>query len=308
MIRLLIIATGTAACVATLSHLIIESLSERARRRVRELTPQLPPTEQELIARLNAIVRSALPRVGKQLIPADQEQRSRLAVRLMHAGFYGPHAVPIYLVARLVISALPALIGLLLFSLGVITTRRGLINFLGGSLLVFVGSGHWLDNRKAARQLVLRHALPDAVDLITICMSGGLSLIAARQRVADEVRTANPPLARELRIVEREMQLGNPLPEGLMRFANRTDLTEVRNLAVVISLADRYGASMCETLESFSADLRIKRRQSAEKMARKAAIKILIPTLLFIFPSIFVVILGPAVIRILGILHNLTGR
>ncbi|MFN6104208.1 MAG: type II secretion system F family protein [Planctomycetaceae bacterium] len=308
MIRLVLIAAGAAACVATLSHLVLESLSERTRRRVRELSPQLPPTERELVARLNAMVRSTLPKVGEQLLPSDKEQRSRLAVRLMHAGYYGPHAVPVYLLVRLVISSLPALIGLLLFFLGVITTRRGLMNCVAGSLLVFIGSGHWLDNRKAARQLVLRHALPDAVDLIAICMSGGLSLIAALQRVADELVTAHPPLARELRIVEREMQLGSTLPEGLIRFAYRTDLSEVRNLAVVVNLAERYGSSMCQTLESFSVDLRVKRRQAAEKMARKAAIKVMIPTLLFIFPSIFVVILGPAVVRIYGILNSLTGR
>lgn len=308
MIRLLFFAAGTATLLAALSHLILGSISERTRRRVRELRPELPPTERELLARFNMMVRSALPRVGEQLLPADKEQRSRLAVRLMHAGYYGPHAVPIYLGARLFVSVLPALIGLFLFSLGVITTRRGLMNCVAGSLLVFIGSGHWLDNRKAARQLVLRHALPDAVDLIAICMSGGLSLLAALQRVADELRTAHPPLARELRIVEREMQLGNTLPEGLMRFADRTDLAEVRNLAVVINLAERYGSSMCQTLETFSVDLRVKRRQAAEKTARKAAIKVMIPTLLFIFPSIFVVILGPAVVRIYGILNSLTGR
>lgn len=308
MIRLLLFATGAAALSAALSHLVLGRLSERTRRRVRELSPQLPPTERELVSRLNTLVRSTLPKVGAQLLPADKEQRSRLAVRLMHAGYYGPHAVPVYLVVRLVISALPALIGLLLFVLGEITTRRGMTNCVAGSLLVFVGSGLWLDNRKAARQLQLRHALPDAVDLIAICMNGGLSLIAALQRVADELMTAHPPLARELRIVEREMQVGNTLPEGLMRFAHRTDLAEVRNLAVVINLAERYGSSMCQTLETFSVDLRVKRRQAAEKMARKAAIKVMIPTLLFIFPSIFVVILGPALVRIYGILNGLTER
>lgn len=308
MIRLMFFAAGIATLLAALSHLILGGISERTRRRLRELHPEPPPTERDLIAQLNAMVRSALPRVGAQLLPADKEQRSRLAVRLMHAGYYGPHTVPIYLATRLFVSALPALIGLLLFSLGVITTRRGLMNCVAGSLMVFIGSGHWLDNRKAARQLVLRHALPDAIDLIAICMSGGLSLLAALQRVADELMTAHPPLARELRIVEREMQLGSRLPEGLMRFADRTDLVEVRNLSIVINLAERYGSSICQTLETFSVDLRVKRRQAAEKMARKAAIKVMIPTLLFIFPSIFVVILGPAVVRIYGILNSLTGR
>jgi tight adherence protein C len=291
-----------------LSHLLLSRDGKQIRRRLSELQPELPPTQKELISRLNNMVRSTLPKMGETLIPADKEQRSRLAMRLMHAGYYGPHAVQIYLVVRLAISALPAVIGTLLLALGVLTTRRSLTNCCAGSLLVFIGSGHWLDHLKAARQLVLRHALPDAVDLIAICMSGGLSLNASLQRVTDELMTAHPELARELRIVEREILLGSTLPEALLRFAHRTDLAEVRNLGAVVNLAERYGASMCRTFEGFSIDLRVKRRQSAEKMARKAAIKVMIPTLLFIFPSIFVVILGPAVVRIYEILHNLTGR
>lgn len=308
MTRLFLFAAGAASLSALLTHVLFRRHSDQTRRRLSDLRPELPPSEKELISRLNDMVRATLPKVGKTLLPADQEQRSRLAMRLMHAGYYGPHAVPIYLAVRLLISALPAILGTVLFLLGVLTTRRSLTNCWAGSLLVFIGSGHWLDNRKAARQLELRHALPDAVDLIAICMSGGLSLNASLQRVTDELMTAHPPLARELRIIEREMQLGSSLPDALLRFAHRTDLAEIRNFAAVVNLAERYGSSMCRTLETFSIDLRVKRRQSAEKSARKAAIKVMIPTLLFIFPSIFVVILGPAVVRIYGILHGLTGR
>jgi len=306
MIRLMVIAAAVASLVTTLAHLFLGQKQERIRRRVQELRPEREPSQRELITRLNDMVRSTLPRMGETLIPTNSDERSRLATRLIHAGYYSPNAVPIYLATRLAISLLPAFIGSILFFSGFLTTKRALTNSMALSLLVFIGSGHWLDNRKQARQLSLRQGLPDTIDLIVICMSGGLSLNAALQRVTDELMTAHPMLARELRIVEREIQLGSSLPEALLRFAQRTDLAEIRNLSAVVNLAERYGSSMCRTLESFSADLRVKRKQSAEKTARKAAIKVMIPTLLFIFPAIFVVILGPAVVHIYEILHSLT--
>jgi tight adherence protein C len=308
MIRLVILATAAASLTTALVHLFQGRHQLRIRRRMDELLPERATSQQEIIARINAIVRSTLPKMGETLAPIDTEQRSRLATRLMHAGYYSPHAVPIYLASRLTISVLPAAIGLALFFFGILTTKRALTNSMAISMLVFIGSGHWLDNRKQLRQRSLRHALPDAIDLIVICMSGGLSLNAALQRVTDELMTAHPMLAREMRILDRELQLGSNLAEALLRLANRTDLSEVRSLAAVVNLAERYGSSMCRTLESYSADLRVKRKQAAEKSARKAAIKVMVPTLLFIFPALFVVILGPAVASIYEILHSLTNR
>jgi tight adherence protein C len=182
------------------------------------------------------------------------------------------------------------------------------MNCVAVGLLIFVGMGHWLDRRKQQRQRVVQKGLADAVDLIVICVSGGLGLNAAVQRVTDELETSHPLLARELRIIEREIQLGSSLPEALLRFAERTDVSEGRSLSSVISVAERFGSSICRTLESFASELRVRRKQAAEKLARKAAVKVLIPTLLFIFPSIFVVILGPAAIRIYGILGGLVHR
>ena len=306
MIRLILLAAAIASLTTTIAHFVLGRRQDRIRRRVQELHPEREQSQREMIALFNQMVRSTIPRMGETLVPSNTEERSRLATRLLHAGYYSPNAVPIYLATRLAISLLPAFIGAILFFSGVFVTKRALTNSMALSLLVFIGSGHWLDNRKQARQLSLRHSLPDTIDLIVICMSGGLSLNAALQRVTDELVTAHPILARELRIVEREMQLGSSLPEALLRFARRTDLVELRNLSAVINLAERYGSSMCRTLESFSADLRIKRKQAAEKAARKAAIKVMIPTLLFIFPAIFVVILGPAVVHIYEILHSLT--
>ena len=123
--------------------------------------------------------------------------------------------------------------------------------------------------------------------------------------MADELRTAHPLLAAELNIVQREIQLGRSPGESLRQMGQRTDLEEIRSLASVIIQAEQFGASLVKSLRVHAETLRLKRQQRAEEMAQKAATKILFPTLLFIFPAIFVVILGPAVIHVTNIFNKL---
>ena len=167
-----------------------------------------------------------------------------------------------------------------------------------------IGPSFWLDKKKAQRQTSLRRSLPDALDVLVICMEGGLSLPASLQRVADELQTAHPLLATELHIAQRDVQLGRSPGEALRHFGERSDLEEIRSLASVIIQADRYGASLVKSLRVHAETLRLKRRQHAEEMAQKAGLKLLFPTVLFIFPAMFVVILGPAMTRILRVFNE----
>src|SRR5262249_32991220 len=164
-----------------------------------------------------------------------------------------------------------------------------------------IGPSLWLDKRKAARQTAFRRALPDALDVMVICLEGGLSLPGAIRRVGGELRTAHPMLAAELNIVQREIQLGRSPGEALQHFATRCDLEEVRGLASVIAQAERFGASIVKALRVHAETLRVKRLQYAEEMAQKAATKLLIPTILCIFPCVFVVVMSPAVIQLMDI-------
>jgi tight adherence protein C len=119
------------------------------------------------------------------------------------------------------------------------------------------------------------------------------------RRVAGELRTAHPLLATELNIVQREVQMGRSSGEALRHFAERSDLEEIRSLASVVIQAERYGASLVKALRVHAETLRIKRLQQAEEMAQKAATKVLFPTVLFIMPCIFIIILGPGVIQLM---------
>jgi tight adherence protein C len=249
--------------------------------------------------------RAALPRMGAPLMPKDLEERTRLQTRLLHAGLYGRQAMAFFLGVKMSLTVTPAALGLLAGLAGLVALQNGLIFGALLSIIGLIGPSFWLDRRKAKRQIQLRRALPDALDLLVICLEGGLSLPGAIRRVASELRLAHPVLAAELAIVQRETQLGRSTGEALQRFADRSDLEEVRSLAAVIAQAERYGASLAKALRVHAEALRTKRMQRAEEMAQKAVIKLLVPTILFIFPGIFLVVLGPAIIQILALFDRL---
>jgi len=251
------------------------------------------------------LARTTLPRVAAPLVPENEEERTMLKSRLIHAGLYSPQAMPIFLGMKMLLMVTPALIGLGVGLLGVFPVRQCVLAGALAGVLGMVGPSLWLDWMKKKRQTGLRRALPDALDVLVICLEGGLSLPGALRRVAGELRSAHRLLAGELNIVQREIQLGQPTGEAMAHLGERSDLEEIRSLAAVITQADRFGASLVKSLRVHADTLRLKRQQRAEEMAQKAGTKILFPTLLFIFPAIFVVILGPAAIQIMDMMGKM---
>lgn len=248
--------------------------------------------------RISMLARKALPRLGTSMVPTNEGERTRLKSRLVYAGYYSQQAMPIFMGIKMLLMVAPALAGFVLGLFGIVTMR---ISLLGGACLGIVGMigpSLWLDNRKANRQSKLRRALPDALDLLVICLEGGLSLQGALKRISLELKSAHPELAMELSIVQREIQLGRTPGESLQELGKRTDLEEINSLSAVITQSERFGASLVKSLRIHSDALRQSRQQRAEEMGQKAATKVLFPTLLFIFPAMFVVILGPAAIQI----------
>ena len=252
-----------------------------------------------------SFARTALPRMGTALVPTDEEERTLLKTRLIHAGFYGRQAMPIFLGVKMLLMVSPALVGLAAGLVGLTTVQYGVIGGGCAGILGMIGPSFWLDNMKAKRQSRFRRALPDALDVLVICVEGGLSMPAALRRICGELRTAHPELAAELNVVQREVQLGRSTGEALQQMGIRTDLEEVRSLASVITQSEKFGASLVKSLRVHAETLREKRKQRAEEMAAKAATKVLFPTLLFIFPAIFVVILGPAAFQVMEALGNM---
>jgi tight adherence protein C len=170
--------------------------------------------------------------------------------------------------------------------------------------LTAIGLGYllpdfWLGNRISARQARIRLGLPDVLDLLVICIEAGLSLDQAVARTAEELNLAQPAICDELAIVVLEQRAGCPRSDAWKHFAERTNVDSVRNLVSVLVQSEKFGTSIAKTLRVHSDTLRTQRRQKVEEQAAKTTVKLVFPLVLFIFPSLFLVTLGPAAITIM---------
>ncbi len=298
---------ASAAFVMVSSLVLLVSLLVGGRRtrldsRLRDLSGQGGPAMDTIT--LGKIASTTLPRMGTPFIPTDEGERTKLQTRLIHAGLYRRQAMVVFLGVKVLLIA-PAFLCVAASLMGVVTLWQGLIIGLCLGISGLIGPSFWLDRMKRKRQSNFRRALPDALDVLVICLEGGLSLSAGLRRVSTELRTAHPELASELAIVQREVQLGLTSGEALKKMGERSDLEEVRSLASVILQSERLGASLVKALRVHSESLRLKRYQRAEEKAAVAATKVLFPTLLFILPAVFVVVLGPAAFRLIEMLGKM---
>lgn len=294
----------SAVSLVVLAALLLTGRNQRLEGRIQQLAGNARPIAQQ--DAMAEFTRTMLPKLGARLMPESDKQRSRLKSRLIYAGLYSPRAMAVFLAVRLILMLVPLVIALLLWVAGVVpmtyATAFATLGFGLGALV----PNFWLDSRKTRRQTIFQRTLPDALDMIVICLKAGLSLQSAFQRIAAEATMIHPLLALELNINQREMQMGRTIGEALRHFADRTDLEELRNLATVVSQAERLGASAVQSMKVHAESLRIKRLQRAEELAQKASTKIVFPTILCIFPAIFIVVLGPAVFQINDLFSQLS--
>ena len=162
--------------------------------------------------------------------------------------------------------------------------------------------GAFLKSRARKRQEEITDALPDALDLLTVCVEAGLGINSAFVRIAEEFRLSSPMLSEEFGIVNREMVAGKPRMEALRALAERTGVEDLKSLVAMLIQTERLGTSLAQSLRVHSDSLRVRRRQRAEEAAAKTTIKLVFPLVFLLFPALFIVILGPGVIQILHIL------
>ena len=159
----------------------------------------------------------------------------------------------------------------------------------------------WLRSAIASRKDALQRAIPDALDLMVVCVEAGLGLDQAIGRVGEEVKRAHPELSDELNILALELRTGCHRQEALRNLAHRTDLEEVRNLVALLVQTDRFGTSIGQALRVHADSMRTTRRLKAEELAAKLPVKLLLPLIFFIFPSMFIVVIGPACIKMMRV-------
>jgi tight adherence protein C len=232
-------------------------------------------------------------------MPHEEKRLAERKQQLVQAGFYGNKALRIFSgVQFALILILPGVGVAIPYACGLLPLRWALIASAIASSLGLLLPSAWLRRRVKQRQRELRQGLPDTLDMLVLCLEGGVSLVAAMQRVTTELHVVHPVLGGEMNIVQREIQLGLSVGAALKKLGERCGLADVRDLASVLLQSERFGASMVKAVRTYSESWRQERQNQAEELAQKAAVKILFPTLLCIFPAIFIVLLGPAAFQI----------
>lgn len=247
----------------------------------------------------------SLSRVGAALLPEDEGRLSRIRTRMMQAGLYRKHSTALFTGIRVLCMVAPLAVGISLSLFGMMTLPQGVAVGTLVGLLGYLMPALWLTHLKRSRQTQIRRALPDALDVIVVCLEGGLSLSGSMEKVSQELSDAHPLLAAELAIVRREIQLGRTTGEALRQFADRFDAEELRSLASVVIQAERFGASIVKAFRVHADGLRLRRYQQAEAKAQKAPVKLIFPTVLCIFPALYIVLMGPAGVELLKLLDSL---
>jgi tight adherence protein C len=296
---LLLAVFGVAGSLALLVGLLLSG-SGRIESRLADLSPR---DESGGLAQSASVW---LPKIGRVLASDNESTKSYIQTRLIQAGFYRRHSAGVFLGTKLILMLLPVAVGALISAAGWLPLEYGV---LYGALVGLAGTqlpGLWLSGRTARRRKKMRRALPDALDVIVICLEGGLSLPAAFARVSDELHAAYPLLASEMIIVRKAIELGRSTGEAFQDLADRFDADELRSMAVLIGQAERFGSSLVRTLRVQADGLRTARYQHAEAMAQKAPLKLIFPTVFCIFPALYIILMGPAGVQILEVIKQMS--
>jgi tight adherence protein C len=228
----------------------------------------------------------------------DPRRRSQLREVMVHAGFRDEGAVAIYWGARVtLLVGLGLGVGLLVQVLSG-EGLKALIAGVWGAVFGWVAPAVYVGRRARGRQREFQRTLPDALDLLIVCVEAGLALNQAFVRVAEEIRHVSTLVSGELSLVNFEIRAGVPREEALRNLGERTGVDDVRSLVAMLIQTDRFGTSIAQALRVHSDSLRTKRRQRTEEAAAKTTIKLVFPLACCIFPALFVVILGPAMVSI----------
>jgi len=286
-----------AACIGSLAFFFLFGGSRVRQRLGIQTKPGLRPAVDDSPAVLPpALVEKFEEKLG---IKKDSSKAKELKKQMVQAGIYSDRPLSVFLGLKVGLPlALPILVIPMLWGRGfgkltLVALAYGLL--VGGYFLPTLFLRRMIDSR----QKKIKQALPDALDLLVVCVEAGQGLNAAMKRVSEDFMVSCPALAKELNLVNLEINAGLEREQALRNLADRTGVEEVASLCSILIQSDRFGTSVATALKVQSETLRTTRRQKLEELAAKTPVKLIFPLLLFIFPAIMVVILGPAVIRIM---------
>jgi tight adherence protein C len=275
---------------------ILTWIADPARRKLEALSPAQADLDGESWSNQ---VRRLIKPVARFVLPTDNKERGAMEKTLLHAGFRSSTAIPVFYALKTGL-ALLFLIAWLSCSILFPKLTSGQVMFyaIAAAFAGLVLPNFVLNRLLERRQKALRHAFPDALDMLVVCVESGLGLSAALQRVADELAVSHPELATELAQVNAETRAGVEREVALRHLADRTGLEDIRGLVGLLVQTMRFGTSVADSLRVYSEEFRDKRMQKAEEQAAKIGTKLIFPLVTCLFPGFFVVAVGPAVIRL----------
>lgn len=240
-----------------------------------------------------------------KLLPPSATEARNLQKKLMHAGYRSSEAPVIYRAIQLAsMGGFPVAIALLCAVMAW-PLNKAIVYIILAFVVGFFLPRYFLNRSISKRQRLLRWGLADALDLMVVCVEAGLGLNAAMMRVATELREVHYDIAVEFELANLEIRVGRERDEALRNLAERTGVDDLRSLVAMLIQTDKFGTSIAKGLRVFSDSLRTKRRQRAEQEAQKAAVKLLFPLACFLFPCLFIAILGPAALNLIDTLGKM---
>lgn len=250
------------------------------------------------------VMEKVAPIAMKPIMPRSDAEMSTLREKLSQAGYRSESVVRIFLGSKTILGGALAFVALFFAWAKGYDTRQLFGIFATAAGVGFMLPNLWLVLARSQRAEKIRNGLPDSLDLLVVCVESGLALDAGIQRVSEEMRHVHPELSEELQIATLENQMGVPRAEALEHMARRTGVDEMNALVAVITQAERFGTSVSKALRTQGDMLRVKRKLKAEERAQKTTVKLMLPLILFIFPSIFVVLVGPAALQLIKTLGS----
>ena len=289
LLPLLAFVVGS-ALVGAAAFLLMPNRAVAIDRRLEELTTGRINDEVETKNRFDSLV-GMFKRLGEKA-PRSAKELGSLRLRLVQAGFRRDEAVTIFFGIRVA-----AALGLFALLASGLVFKSNIVMALGGAGIGYVIPGFLLARMAKRRSHRIRLSLADALDLMVVSVEAGLGLDQALQRVGQELAFAYPDLSDELRLVNLELRAGKARADALRNLADRSGVDDLSALVTMLIQTDKFGTSVAQSLRVYSETLRTKRRQRAEEAAAKVGVKMVFPLVFCIFPSIWVVTIGPAAIK-----------
>jgi tight adherence protein C len=294
---LILAIVGVFACVAVVTAMVTSMVLERqsaGSRRFKEVMRSVSsrsatPTAGPLVG---ATGPAPIIKTLSRFLPKSPKDMGRLQRRFATAGLHGAAPLATYLIGEVAL----AVVGLVI-PLYIMGWRRGLVFAVLAAVVGYMVPSFVLGYYVAKRQKQIRNGLPDALDLLIVCLEAGLGIDQAISKCADELALAYPALSEEMRMINVEGRAGKPRIEAFKNFADRTKVDDGRALVSMLVQTDRFGTSVAQALRTHADVSRTKRRQRAEEKAAKIGVKLVFPLVFCLFPAFYVVTLGPAIIK-----------